>query len=168
MIYTGINEAEMADVEQIQILKVIKPKDARICVYDDEQDGLTGAFLLYRINEGTFGAPDYEVGVDIEDVRTLEEFHDRQTLQVAIKSYGAYVARGYVWTMYEVSEIVAHLRANDLKSALEVLYRRRPGVIDGVRSADEVNALIKVILDGGTCQNFADAGVDPRVVEMRW
>lgn len=89
----------------------------------------------------------YKIRIGIEDVQNMNEYNERRVVCIEIYMNNIEIAQNFVETMNEASVVVEHLRRNQLKKALQILYRfKQFPDFKKIRTSDEIDVLIKNIL----------------------
>lgn len=118
---------------------------AQLKFYNMEYDGLCGAYLQVDL-------PLYIITIDVEDIRSMEEYLDRKVVTVNAHheptlenpDEGEIFNNGFVETMEEAGYIVTCLKEGRFKDAMRLLFRLK--FADGrkvERTLEDLEAVVR-------------------------
>ena len=114
-------------------------------LYSMSEDHQAGAYLRADLDL-------YRVNIDIEDVRTMEEYQKRGLVKVVVHHQptnedperGNIFNSGWVETMEEAGAIVENLRQGQFDNAMRILFRKTvTGPSFGLRTEQNLEAVVK-------------------------
>lgn len=134
------NECQVAIFQELLLLHPIK--GAEIKRYNLRDDAQAGAYLEIDFRHCW-------VEIDLEDVKTIEEYRERGVVQIFINhkpteedpERGEFFDHGFVETIEEAAVIVDLLRRGEFEDAMRLLFRLRYS--KELRTPEQIEAMVQ-------------------------